>query len=375
MPIVSLVPAWNPFDPVGSFKDMLVKMSEYMMKQFESVIVHPPRFSDKGVLPSFYGAGNQLALYIVYSVFLLVVLVGTLFFRKTGRIGKTLVVWLLLTSGVGVWVEIVNQMTAFGDSASSGVLLLGQNLPANNRFGLPVLDDVGWYIATLLYGLGWGSMLSGFIANYEIFIVILKFWGPVAFSISTLGKRAKAFSNGLLALGLVATCVGRPFAIFFLELGQLAVHTTPLGKVGFFAMVFVVGSYIAALISQLVMLAVCYKGISAVEGFLVARLRGTSETLIKQTLKVDVQSIRRSNNGGIRPLPVPVPVSKGDHVKAAASHAKREAVKAGARKATTVVSAAAMAAGQPEVAVVVNRAGGKFFQSKPYKGPGPNKAA
>jgi hypothetical protein len=365
--------AWNPFDPVGSFKDVLVDMADYMLKQFEQVIVHPPRFSDDGILPSIYGSGNQLTLYIAWIVLLFAVFIGLMFFRKGGRIGMALVNWLLLSSALPVWVTIVNQMSDAGDKGSEAALLIGQNLPENGHFGLPVLDNVGWYILCLLGGIGWGSLLSTFIASYEFLIILLKFWGPIAYAVGTIGTRAKQFSNMILSLGLVATLVGRPFAIFFLELGQVAVKTTPLGKVGFFAMAFVVGSYVAAFASQIVLFFVCYKGVSAIEGFIGARIRGTAETVIRQTIRVDVQNIRKNNTAGLRPVPVPVPVSRGDHTKAAASYAKREGAKAAARKATTVVSAAAMAAGQPEIAVVANKAGGQFFKPQPYKGP--NKTA
>jgi hypothetical protein len=203
-----------------------------------------------------------------------------------------------------------------------------------------------------------------FIASYEFLIIVLKFWGPIAYAFGTLGTRAKQFSNMILSFGLVATIVGRPFAIFFLELGQVALQTTPLGKVGFFAMAFVVGSYVAAFVSQIVLFFVCYKGISAIEGFIGARIRGTTETLIRQTIRVDVQNIRKNNRAGLHPVPVPVPVRR-QMVQDAKTRAKREGAKAAARKATTVASAAALATGHPAAGAALNKAGGNLFGKKP----------
>ena len=353
-----LAPAWNPLDLPGSIKDLFVGMMNYLTKLFESIIIKPVRYSDSGTLPAIYGSGNQLALYAASWVMVIAVALFMLFFRKAERPVRSVIHLLILQALLPVWVDIANQMQDTGDQLSKIAALIGSDLPTGASTGIPVLDDVGWYILALLQLLGWGSWLVTLISGYEPLVVVFKLWFPLAFALSPIGKRTRAISNSILAVGIVATLTGRPWAIFFIGLGKWAVANLPGGTNGFVLMMVTVFSYIAALISQVVMFFVAYSVVSSIEGFIRSKVQGTTEALIKKTLQVDLKKRRERRIG--QPVPVLIPL-RTQLAREQKAEAGRKALNAAARGGTKVISAGLVAAGQPGAAATVHTAGHKFF--------------
>lgn len=357
---------FNPLDPWGSLRDLLVDAYEYMVEFFQSAIVSPVRVSDAGILPIVYSSTLNLAVYFGYLIVVFALVVSVLTFRKGVRLTKAIGIWVLVgTAGAAIWIPTVNLMTEFGDDLSA--VAAGIYTPPDTvSGGAPWLPtDIGWSILGLGNSLLGGLLLTVLLQNYEFLIILFKAIGPVAIVVGAIGPRAQKFANLILAAGLVATAVGRPFAVFFMEMGEVAVHTFPGGSSALGAMWYTVGSYYLAFLSQITLMFALYKGIAAVEGFVSSRVRGGIEAVIKKTVKVDAQKYRKEH---AKPKAQPVYMKKAPPAKRAAKGAASLAA-----QGALMWAAGAMTGGS---SVAVQRAGkvlGGALSLKGKKVPEPKK--
>lgn len=356
-----MVPSFfNPLDPLGGIKDDLLDLYTKMTDLFEQIIINPPTAS--GDLSDLYSMAHTTAIWYAQTVLLLVVVLSALTFRKFDRVGKAFLVFVVCVVFIPVFDKLVDEMVAFGNDFAAAMDFYDPPADAPVVPGIAGVQSLTGSIAGLVVALFWGVTLTALISSYQILIVVFRFWGPLAYSISAFGKRSKAFSNAILSLGIVATMFGRPFAVFFLEMGQVAIYTMPLGRTFFVSYVFTIMSYVAAIISQFVLFAVAYSGVKWVEGTVAALVTGKVVSTIKN--KVDIQQHTNANHArGFR--------------KAAAHEVGREAtkevakasVKAGTKVAAAGATMAAMKVASSthpvaKVAVVgataASRFGGKF---------------
>lgn len=358
-----MAPLWfNPIDPFGSIKDQLLDLYKSMTDLFQRVFIDPPRVSNSTVFSGLYEESMNLAIYLSYILLVAVIVIAALAFRKIERVGKAFFIFLVLATLGPLWLWFVNQLILLGNDWAQ--LMNFYDPPESSSAGeaniLPgVSNDIG-HIVGLGLALMAGSVLAGFIMTFDFFIIMFKFWGPIAFSISSFGKRAAQFSNIILSLGLVAAVFGRPFAVFFLEMGQVAVFTFPFGTTVFGAFVYTIGSYAIAGLSQLILIAACYKGIASVEGWIMSKTKGAVDATIKNIAKVDINKSNKNHTAGLKPTPVViVDTNKKNYIKQEGAHVARNAASQAANK----VAAASAAAGHPWVGAGVKYAGGKVKKS------------
>jgi|JI10StandDraft_1071094.scaffolds.fasta_scaffold05082_10 hypothetical protein len=361
MPLPKMPLIWNPLDPLGSLVKVMQDAYSVMVGVFEQIIASPPRFSNISILSVLYWSGSHGAASLSYMVLLFAVVIGALFFHKGMRIGQALLVYLLLAGATIPFVAIIDQLTLAGDEAAAAMNFYTPPDGATG-YAIPFITDPIWWLAGMFGGLVGGSWLAGLIMAYEPLIILAKFIGLPMVALSTVGTRSRNVANALLAVTLVATCVGRPFAVFFLELGQVALYTAPFGTTPIGASLYTNGSYVSATISQLVLMAACYKAAVVVEGKIAAAIKGTAEATIRKVLKVDIR--KQARQADSRPVPVvvmtPIPtLAQQAHgtARVGVADAKRKA----AHFVTQAAAGAVAVAGSPAAGAVIHKAGGAFF--------------
>lgn len=355
MHTVGLPTIWNPLDPFGSFADELHSAYKALDKWLNNFLANPPRYSDRGILPDLYQIGAINAQYFVFLVMMLTVMVGVALMRGKA-IGRAIMAWVLVSLLAPVYIQLINAMANTGSSITAA---LNFYTPPDQPD--PPIDNA--LVGMVIFGLNFlGSFaLAGVTVSYEPIIVLVKFWGLIAISVWALGKRARQITEVIIALGIVATLLGRPVAQFILEIGQMLRASFPGGNTLVLGGIFVMITLTLAIISQVVLVFACYKGVQAIDGRIGALVKGTVTTTVKNTIKVDLNRLRKQQTP---PQPMynvaPPAPSTRDHV--------HRAGRAAGRKASSAVGAAATAAGHPAVGVVVAKGGNhKFRENKPRK--------
>lgn len=356
------------FDMFFSGLQTACEVAYRFIAQFiQSILMMVPD-TNISILPVLYVAGWNLAVSLGYSVFVFAVVLSMAFFRKGGRLVKALVVWLILSLAPNIWVPLVDELVAFGGTLGHAAQFYTSEVGGNSIFSImPVVDSPLWSLLGLTGSLIWGGALAFFLWSYTPFIILFKFLGPVALVMTTVGERSRKLANIILSVGLVATFLGRPWAIFFISLGDMAMQTMPGGHTGLGAMFYITTAYALAFASQVTLLFACYHVSKAVGGWVGARVQGFVETRIRGVVKVDSNQVRREQSASIQPVPVKI-VSENMTMKeqaiSAAQDAAKQAMRKAAHAATKVAAGVAMAYGQPKTGAVIYKAGGKFFGSK-----------
>lgn len=355
MHTVGLPTIWNPLDPFGSLADDLRNAYKAQENWLSNFLANPPRYSDKGILPDLYQIGSINAEYLVFGVFLLAVMIGVALMRGE-TMARAFMAWILVSLLAPVFVQVINGMANTGNSVTADLNFYN---PPNQPD--PPIDNA--LIGGLIFLLNWlGSFaLSGVAISYEPIIVFVKFWGLIAMGMWALGKRTRQMTEIIIALGIVATLLGRPVAQFILEIGQIMRSTFPGGNTLVLGGILTMISIALAIVSQVVLVFACYKGVQGIEGRIRSLVKGTVVTTIKNTIKVDLNKLRKQ-----QPPPVPMynvappgPTTR-DHI--------HRAGRAAGRKASSAVGAAATAAGHPAIGLVVAKGGNhKFRENKPPK--------
>lgn len=353
---------FDPLHPLDSIRDDLLDLVNKMQNLIEQTLITPSPLPDVTLLTGFYDVANNLAGYIAYLVFVVAVVISALTFRKGKRVIHSIGVIIIIAMLTPEWAFIVDEMQQLGYNLSHFVTTLFNP----NTKNVPAIANVLGAIGAFFGALCGGSLLIAFISNYPIIIVFFKFWAPIAYSFSSFGKRSKQFSNLVLSLGLVATILGPAFAVFFIEMGEVFVSTFPFGHTVFGAYAYTITSYFLAGLSQIILIAVSYMGIVAVEGKIVAMSKGASQATIKNVAKVDVQRIRRNNSSGIKPVKVQAVNQNNRSFTQQVGH---ESKKVAAEKASKALLTTAVTIGSSTIiGAEVARRGTKFVDKYRQRG-------
>lgn len=283
----NLIPSWaNPFSYI--YNDMQGIVGG-LQDKIESVIIHAPPQPHLSLLDAYQHALMNWAAYIAYIVFIYAVTVFMLVYRKGRRILRSLVVMLSFGLVGPSWPWIVTQMVDAGTRLSKIADFYHPASTAASHQSIlsGIANQTGGFFAgaiTLLFGSG----LALFMLVYGPGIQLFQLWGPVAYSFSALGKRGLQITNLLLSFGLVVTMLGRPVAIFWIEMGELWRDTFPLGKNPLGSIGYTVMAYAFATIAQLILLAACYVGVTRVEGYIKAQSAGRVAAVINKTVKAEL---------------------------------------------------------------------------------------
>lgn len=364
MPMPTAV--FNPLDPLGSLLSVLKDAYTFLTNSFEQIIAQPARVSNSGMLPVVYSSQLNLAVYLGYMVTVLALVVFVFVFRKGDRVVKAVGVWIFIGAMGALWIPTVDQMTQLGDDTTAALANI-YTPPADATSDIPWLPtDLGWALLGVSNALLGGLALSLYLQSYEFLIIAFKAWAPISWVVGTIGPRFQKLSNMILAVGLVATLVGRPFAVFFMEMGQIAVYTFPLGQTALGGMYYTVGSYYIAALSQIVLMIALYKGVSAIEGFITSKVKGGVEAVIKKTVKVDLEQHRKDR---AKPRPTPVVVKKPELTVKSGS---KKILEQGVAAAATAALGAATGGSSAVAAKAVRFAGGALLGQRiePKSKPG-----
>lgn len=305
-------------------------------------------------MPSLYQISGSWALWIAYSLFMLILLIGGVL-AKGKAIGHAFIVWIFVTAFAPVWIELINTMSRAGNDLAAAMDFYDPKVSQ----GLP-LDNPALGVLIFLYNIMWAYILAALIVSFEWIIVAVKFTGMVAYSVSAVGKRSRQIAQMLFAVGIVATLLGRAAAQFNIEIGQIMRDTIPGGNTMVIGGTIFLISHVTA-IGWIIMLTIgSYKGIQAIEGRIVALVKGAVVTTIRHTLKVRMDQLRRPQ---MTPQPVYMVPQKGPN-GSPVRDATRRATRSAGRKATGAASKAALAAGHPWLAAGVRAGGGHVFRDK-----------
>lgn len=360
---------WDPFDPIGSIQKLLMQAYDAMLTAFTGIITNAPTHTDWGILPVAYGSGLNLAAYLAYLVLVVGVVFSLFFFHKIDRVGKAILTIVVIAVLTPAWVTIVNWMVDAGTTLANIANFYDPPDKVSPSYELPTIKNAVGAFTSYTFALIFGGFVAVILAHYEVLIIAFKLIGPIAYSLSSFGKRTKQFCNIVISMGLVATLFGRPFAVLFLEFGQVARYTFPFGRTGFGAAVYTIGSYSLAFWSQVVLFFACYFTVTAVEGKVVGAFKGVTQTFVTKMVPVNVNKIRQNN---LMPVPVPMRVqaNRGSHVDRGISRGKemaKGAVRTVGRAGTTIAGAAVSATGNVPAGAAIGAAGGAFFADRPKK--------
>lgn len=348
MAIPRITPAilgWDWTDPIKSLSEAFANAQKWAVERIQDIILNPSDDLVRSrVVAELTLMQNNLAFWLSYWVFGLVLLITVLTVRNGRRLGHAFVVWILISAIAPVWADAVWEMRAFGLNAAEVVSFF--EAPDIGTFAPP---NIGNPIAGMVFfgtNFSLGLVLASTLAFYEFVIVAFQLWALPAVAISSIGPRSKKFSNIVIALGLTAALFGRPAAIFFLEGAMWMIDTLPFGKTAFGAGVYTMGGILAAFLIQLVLIFVMYHAVVFAQSFGSSLVKGTVATTTKQVLRVDVQKYRERFNP--TPTPVHIVSSSVDDVasKEASKQARRE-------RRAAAAQAGATATGHPEVGMAL----------------------
>lgn len=294
------------FDPLGSLSDEFVKVFAWISKILEKILLDPRAdLTQADSVLQFQEGQDNLALYIAYAMFGLVVIFG-IFLLSGKKIVEGLVIWMIVVALVPQWVDIVISMR---DSSFDLAEAVSFYEPKGNQSD--PFDDFDNPIITIYFAfwaLIWGGAFAALITSYELVIVFFMAWFMVALAVSMIGPRARKVASAIWSLGLVATLFGRPAAVFFNDAGQWATDTLPFGATGFGAGVFTIGSWALGILFQGVLLFTLYHVANQVQGRIAAAVKGAVISTIRHTVKVD---LKKASGGSLRPMPVTIVPSQG----------------------------------------------------------------
>lgn len=333
----------------GGLKNLILEAYKAMTGELQNFLGDPPAYSNSAGLPGLYGSGTSLASYLAYMLLIMSIMLAAVFFSGK-HLKDAFVVWIIVLIMAPLWVQFVDMLRSWGNTLAGAVDFYTPP-EGKEALSLPEAPSLGLAIPLIAFCLFFGGMLAAWIATYDVIVMVAKFSGLIAYSVSSLGKRMKQMTNLIFAFGLVATVFGKAFAVLVLDIGQVMVWTFPLGKTAIGAGVYTMASYIFAMIVQITLVFACYKAIVEVEGRLRTMVKGTTTSAIREVIKVDVTRIRKSQE--VQPMPVVV-------VNQNPGPTRTEKVKKAGRYGTKAASSAALLAGHPELATKINRFGKVF---------------
>ncbi len=353
---------WDIFDPIGSLAKAVVNGYIAMFEWLSKFLANPPSYSDNGILPVLYSGSLNAAILLAYYAMVLGVIWGIA--RLKGEtILRALGVFVVVSALSPLWIRMINAMAQFGNDLAA----LFHFYTATGATDAPPVDNPILGILLFMTNAMLALNLTALIVSYEVCIVLLKFTVPLAYSVSSVGKRANKLVKIVIAVGLVATMFGKAVAQLILDFTQLMIDTFPLGTTMVGAGIYSYIGLVLALLSQFMLIAASYTGVSAVEGRLSALIKGVTVTKITNTVKVSVSKLRGNHSGGMQPQqftaggrsPYIDPSTKKQQQREAS---RRKAAQTGVN---VVAAGAGIFAKSPKVAMTVKGLGDAFFVKKP----------
>ena len=340
-----IIPLWNPLDPLGGLGEAFAEAQKWAMRRIQEIILNPSdELIRSRVVADITLAQNNLALWLSYWLFGLILLWTVLTVKNGHRLGYAFVVWILLSAFAPVWSDIVWELRKFGlNFAETLSWFEAANVDA---FNPPALGDP---IAAILFGgtnFALGIVLASLLGFYEFVIIAFQLWALPAVAISSIGPRSRKFSNIVIAFGLTATVGGRAAAIFFLEGAMWMIDTAPFGKTAFGASIYTAGGIAAAFLFQFILVFVFYHAVVFAQNHGKALVSGTVAATINKVVQVDMRKLHDHFNPQPMPVHVVSSASDGDEEKRARQEGRR-------RKAATAAEAGATATGHPEAGLVL----------------------
>lgn len=291
-----------PWDPLGTIANALRAAYLYLVAVFQRIVTDMPSIDNSQFADYLYGNAigvyGYLALCVAYIAAVL-----ALFFTK-GRITFIHAILLLLLLGaIGpFWFAGADQIIIFGDQLTKAAITVG-NVPVTgagiDTFGpsiLPALSFNDNMIAIFSFfpTLALGAILYQIFVNYEVLVVIVKFFGLIVLSLVALGERSRKVFSLIVAIGIVTMLIGRPVAMVIVSSGQGWVRSLPSGQDSMFTTAGVtISSLVVAILIQPVLLFLAYKSVSPVVGRVSAMVTGRVKALNENRPMPSAQDVNR----------------------------------------------------------------------------------
>jgi hypothetical protein len=165
-----------------------------------------------------------------------------------------------------------------------------------------------------------GGTLVGIFAIYELIIIVVKFFTPIAIVLGALGERSKKFLSWMVSLGLVTMVLGRGFAIFAIDCGRMAADTIDAANNGFVKTVFITVALLLAILLQIGLIWATHHVSTKVVGRTYSRVFGQVDSLDKKQSQMGLGGLdAHLNTKGS----IPVSIVEGDSAPPTRSSANR----------------------------------------------------
>jgi|GEM_PF-2958256 len=336
---------WNPFDYL---KDFLLECLKGLVGNYEKMFAHQARVEIGGPFDYLYGNALGTAGRLAVSVAVVTSVIAIMHRKSARRAIDAFGAVFALVVLTPVWFAVADGLVAFGNVLSDAARFY--HAPPASPTGLSFLTvPPTGNIVTAIIGGGfisfWGGLLLVIFYMYQVLVIVVKF--GLLFGISLYGINHRLL-YWLLATGLLTMTLGRPAAIFLIEVGKVMTDIGLLGQSVFGTCVYLIASLIAAIGIQVAIYIGLRKKVfnSEVFGRVASRVTGKVKSVVKRTPQQNSNMARQAHQGS---MPLTVKMHKPPLKKRLVKTGVEHGVRAGAQNIGLKVAAAA----GPEAVVVL----------------------
>ncbi len=347
------------WDPFALLTDKFREMYQSMVELFEWLILDPPTLGQNPITTFLYGNAMGAAPLLAVVVLSFTMVMAIFWSKRRAAFARAALVFVAVIVLTPLWYELIAAFEQMGDDLSGAMMGMFDQFATDTsgkRVLLPIIaiTDVVLAGVTLAFAAALVTILMAIFTGYEFITVAFGFLGLLSFALLALGPRARKIFNFLVSMGIVSMVLGRPTAMFFIDLGQWYASTlanTPMAA--FITGLVTVASLFIAIAAQFALLILTYVSVSRVAGLVDARITGTvkaiSDNRTKSLHRTEVDVNRSALNGRKQAIER----SAGREFVGSVAQA---GVTAGAAKGAAALVARAAASSTPVSAAVVTGA-------------------
>lgn len=300
----------NPFNinlnPFEWIRDQIHGLFLGTVGLIEKMIINPPRPKAGPWQQYIYGSALGLAGTLAIAVTIVVIVLAMFFQGRIRSLGPALIVVAVIGLAGPLWFRLCAYLVELGDQlAKSAEFYTPVGTPTGvSWLIIPPIDNVLGAITGLSSVTGAGIILVMIFFMYEVLVILVQFFGILAFAFSPLGPRSRKLLNVLVSVGLVTMVFGRATAVFSLELSKIATNNLPGGSTSFGSTFFIISGIWLAIGMQGVLFYVTYQGQQMIMGRVSSKVSGKVETTTKQRKTSTMGSALAAHAATMQPVPV-----------------------------------------------------------------------
>jgi hypothetical protein len=264
-------------NPLHYIQEDLNKLFDGLLSSFQKVFIHPPHPTPGNWEDYLYGNAIGLAGVLSVAVCVTLFVLMMVFHQKIKSFGLALLAAACIGALYPAYFAFMDFLIKSGDDLAQAMHWYKPHDPEFTH--LPAFGNI---LGSIL-GIGsvtvTGGTLIGIFAIYELIIIVVKFFTPIAIAMGALGDRSKKFLSWLISLGLVTMVFGRAFAIFAIDTGRMVTENLDVANNGFIKTVFITVALLLAIILQGVLIWLTHKVTNNVVGRTYSRVFGQVESL------------------------------------------------------------------------------------------------